>query len=204
MVTIRRTNTKERIITESLHLFSTHGYNAVGVEMIAAAVNVTPPSLYKHFKSKKEILDEITNRATKSCQEYLFNIHDFTDEDARNFTLETFTEFVLTHVRTVLHDDTLRCVRRLCVIEQFRNDELRLLHLNRTYIGNEKSARDLLLRLISVRNLQVDLDIDHLVKLFTLPIIATVDRCYCDPEYEEEGLEYIKFHFKYIWTTFLG
>ena len=202
MVTIRRTNTREKIITESLRLFSTHGYNAVGVEMIASAVKVTPPSLYKHFTGKKDILNEITSRATKICQDQLFNVDDYTDEEVKIFTLEKFTDVILNHVKKILHDEVIQCVRRLCIIEQFRNEELRMLHLSRTYVGNEQAARDLLEKMMSVKNIHVDLELDHLVKLFVLPIIATIDRCYCDPEYEEEGLSYIRTHIKYIWMNY--
>lgn len=203
MVTIRRTNTKERIIKESLRLFSTHGYNAVGVEMIAAAVKVTPPSLYKHFKGKKEILDEITGRAIKLYKERLFDINVYSDEEVERFTLESFSDIVLKHINNVLHDEELRCVRKLCVIEQFRNEDLRALHLNRTYLGNEQAANDLLRKILKVKNIQVDLEFNHLVKLFTLPIIATVDHCYCDPDYEKDGLEYIQAHIKYIWMQYI-
>ncbi len=203
MVIIRRTNTKERILKESLRLFSTFGYNAVGVEMIAAAVKVTPPSLYKHFKGKQEILDEIISRSDVNYQAHLFHIDDFTDEEVGKFTLDDFTEVTLSHVNNVLHDEVIQSVRKLCIVEQFRNEALRLQHLNHVYVGNEEAAKNLLIKLIRAKKLNVAYDIEHLAKLFSLPIIATVDRCYCDPEYEKEGLEYISAHVKYIWNRIM-
>ena len=46
-------NTRQRILTEALSLFSKKGYEAVSVEQIAKAVGIKAPSLYKHYKSKQ-------------------------------------------------------------------------------------------------------------------------------------------------------
>lgn len=51
--------TKERIVAESLTLFASNGYKGTTVKSIAAAVGIKDSSLYKHFASKQEILDEI-------------------------------------------------------------------------------------------------------------------------------------------------
>lgn len=51
--------TKEKIIDEALTLFSTKGYKGTSVKNIADAVGIKDSSLYKHFKSKKDIFDTI-------------------------------------------------------------------------------------------------------------------------------------------------
>jgi AcrR family transcriptional regulator len=51
--------TKERITEESLTLFSTKGFKGTSVKDIADRVGIKDSSLYKHFKSKQEILDHI-------------------------------------------------------------------------------------------------------------------------------------------------
>ena len=50
---------KRRIMTEALRLFARDGYEAVSVESIAAAVGIRAPSLYKHYRSKRDIYDSI-------------------------------------------------------------------------------------------------------------------------------------------------
>lgn len=61
--------TKERIIDESLTLFSQKGFNGVSVKEIADAVGIKDSSLYKHFSSKKEIYDTIIEGMTaRICQ----------------------------------------------------------------------------------------------------------------------------------------
>ena len=48
---MKRGNTKERILAEAVRLFAERGYEPVSVEMIAAAVGIKAPSLYKHYRS---------------------------------------------------------------------------------------------------------------------------------------------------------
>lgn len=48
--------TKERVADEALTLFSTKGYKGTSVKSIADAVGIKDSSLYKHFKSKAELL----------------------------------------------------------------------------------------------------------------------------------------------------
>ncbi|WP_433623617.1 TetR/AcrR family transcriptional regulator [Nocardia sp. CA-120079] len=52
----------ERMLAEAARLFSTHGYAAVGIEDIGAAVGVSGPALYYHFSSKADLLDQIVRR----------------------------------------------------------------------------------------------------------------------------------------------
>ena len=54
--------TKQKILTEALKLFSQNGYEAVSVEQIANAVGIKAPSLYKHYKGKRDIFDHILQR----------------------------------------------------------------------------------------------------------------------------------------------
>ena len=51
--------TKEKITNEALTLFSVKGYKGTSVKDIAAAVGIKDASLYKHYRSKQEILDSI-------------------------------------------------------------------------------------------------------------------------------------------------
>ena len=55
--------TKERIVDEALTLFATKGFRGTTVKDIADAVGIKDASLYKHFKSKKEILNTIVEEA---------------------------------------------------------------------------------------------------------------------------------------------
>jgi TetR/AcrR family transcriptional regulator len=53
---------KTLIIENALNLFSSRGYDAVGVQEIAVKSNVTKPTLYHYFKNKVGLLDTILNK----------------------------------------------------------------------------------------------------------------------------------------------
>ncbi len=207
MVIIRRTNTKERILEESLRLFSNFGYNAVGVEMIAAAVKVTPPSLYKHFKGKREILDTIIEQAEENYNKHSLPIINFTDEQLKNLTKEEFIKYNMDHVKNIIQDNVIKCVRKLLILEQFRNEQIRLMHIEKTYTRTETIIRNLLEGLFKNKHDgkgKPKITTDHMVNMYYLPIVAMINRCYSDPEYEKKALKFIEDHIGIVWDTYFA
>ena len=62
-------DTKDLIITTALDLFSKQGFDGVSVRDIAKQVGVRESALYKHFKSKQEILDKIAEKMSADVHE---------------------------------------------------------------------------------------------------------------------------------------
>ena len=107
--------TREKIIYESLKLFSTNGYEAVSTRMIAKAAGISDTGIYKHFKSKQEILDTIVI----ICQERFKNrrmevdIHNMCWEDVEQVCMDMF--------QFQISDEWIVMFRGLLVVEQFKN-----------------------------------------------------------------------------------
>lgn len=59
-------NRREIVIAAAAELFATRGYANVGIGEIAAAVNVSPSALYRHFSGKQEILREAIAWGTRA------------------------------------------------------------------------------------------------------------------------------------------
>jgi AcrR family transcriptional regulator len=55
-------NVKENILEKSMTLFLTNGYVGTSIKDLTDAVGIARGTLYWHFKSKDQILDEILNR----------------------------------------------------------------------------------------------------------------------------------------------
>lgn len=51
--------TRDRILLAALELFATRSYKAASMRQIAEEVGITKASLYHHFRSKQEILEEL-------------------------------------------------------------------------------------------------------------------------------------------------
>ena len=110
--------TKEKIIFEALKLFSKDGFEASSTRAIARSINCSDAVIYKHFKSKQEILDAIveicSNRLMEKSSQ--IKIEEMCWKDVEKICLDMF-EFQTT-------DEWIVPFRRLLVIEQFKNKEL--------------------------------------------------------------------------------
>ena len=88
---------KERILEEALQLFSQNGYTGTSMNDIAAKLGVTKAALYKHYKSKQEILDSIVEKASEYGLPEEQQGEDFLSErqvsydDIKTYTKEQFS-----------------------------------------------------------------------------------------------------------------
>src|SRR4051812_27821344 len=64
---------REQILTAAAELFARHGFHGVGIDDIGAAVGISGPALYRHFRSKDamlgEMLTSISERLLEGGQE---------------------------------------------------------------------------------------------------------------------------------------
>ncbi|PXY26683.1 TetR family transcriptional regulator [Prauserella coralliicola] len=60
---------REQILAAAAELFAQHGFHGVGIDDIGAAVGISGPALYRHFRSKDAMLGEMLT----SISEYLFD-----------------------------------------------------------------------------------------------------------------------------------
>ena len=111
-------NTKQKIIDESMKLFSIHGFDTVSIRTIAAAVGVGNSALYKHFKSKKEIMDAIVSHSVEYYlsmgHKQMAQINDLNDLKIACLTMFDFQT----------KDEWMVMFRRLLIMEQFKNPEM--------------------------------------------------------------------------------
>ena len=62
---------KARIATAAQELFLEDGVEGVSMRKIAERVGVTPPAIYRHFRDKDELLDEIISSGLAILGQYL-------------------------------------------------------------------------------------------------------------------------------------
>jgi len=114
--------TKDRIIFESLKLFSKDGFEATSTRAIAHSINCSDAVIYKHFKSKQEILDAIieicSDRLAAKSQQV--KIEEMCWEDVENICLGMF------EIQTT--DEWIVPFRKLLLIEQFKNPKLEAIY----------------------------------------------------------------------------
>ena len=47
---------REHLIDTAIELFAKHGFHATGIDMILARAGVSKKTLYRHFRSKEELI----------------------------------------------------------------------------------------------------------------------------------------------------
>lgn len=122
-------NTKEKILNSALNLFSKNGYNAVSVRHIAAEVGIKASSLYNHFESKNDILNELIKINIKYINDFLktikpeniINSDKPSDIDSLNICL---LDIGLKIINFFFKNSTVIKFRKLLIIEQFNNSDL--------------------------------------------------------------------------------
>lgn len=131
---MEKETTKQRIIREAVKLFSKDGYEAVTVEQIATAVGIKAPSLYKHYKSKKDIFECILEQMNQMDYDRVKKYG--MPEGTMNEIAEKYAQTPLEKIKTYskaqfLHwtEGEFACAfRRMLTIEQFSSSDMSQLY----------------------------------------------------------------------------
>jgi AcrR family transcriptional regulator len=75
--------TRERILDEALRLFAERGYAGTSIRDLAKRLNMTSASLYYHFTSKEDILDQLLAPYLDRVSTLLADTGDLSDAAAR-------------------------------------------------------------------------------------------------------------------------
>lgn len=194
-------NTKQKILIEALNLFAEKGYNAVYVGDIAKAVGIKAPSLYKHYKSKKDIfnaiLEEMKKNYDKQAAALKMNGND-ADSDAGIFS--SVSEDSLVQMGKglflyFLHDDYVCKFRKMLTVEQFGDSELSSLY-SKQYVDDPLSYQSAIFALLSAGGSIKQANPDIAALHFYAPIYMLLTLCDRHPEREEEALRLIEEHIK--------
>ncbi|MGN0151016.1 MAG: TetR/AcrR family transcriptional regulator [Wujia sp.] len=200
-------DTKQKILLESLRLFSQRGYDAVGVEQIAAAVGIKAPSLYKHYKNKQDIFDAIFEETARRYEAFTDTISvpvQDTGQDVivfESITADDLVEKVKSLINYSLHDEYVSMFRRMMTIEQFRSPELSELYSQR-YVNRIHSYHSRLFAKMIAAGVLADENPDILAMLYDDPILVWLGECDRHPEKEEECMKTLELHVRLFYKIF--
>ena len=121
----REKNTKERILEEALKLFSQSGYMGTSMNDIAVELGVTKAALYKHYKSKQEILESIVERMNQMDAERAKKYE--MPEGNMAEVIAGYKDTALDKIKQYLHwtEEEFPCrFRKMLTLEQYRDPEM--------------------------------------------------------------------------------
>nr|WP_092069292.1 TetR/AcrR family transcriptional regulator [Dendrosporobacter quercicolus]NSL47422.1 TetR/AcrR family transcriptional regulator [Dendrosporobacter quercicolus DSM 1736]SDL88776.1 transcriptional regulator, TetR family [Dendrosporobacter quercicolus] len=123
-------DTKENILHTALRLFARDGYEAVSVSVIAGKLGMTKGALYKHYKNKRDIFDNIVERIYQidveraKVYEVPEEIFDKSPSAYRNTAVDKIKVFIEAQFRFWTEDEFSSNFRKMLTLEQYRNPEI--------------------------------------------------------------------------------
>lgn len=176
---------KENIIFQSLLLFSIDGYDAVSTRAIARAVNASDAVIYKHFKNKNAILDAIV----QLCVERLCNKRNEINLETIDWT--DVEGLCLNMFRFQTSDEWITPFRRMLIIEQYKNPEMKKIYKEFFVDLPTNSTADIFEKLISFGYVR---PADP--KVYAMQLYAPFFMCHTLDDENGELLNQLKAHVK--------
>jgi AcrR family transcriptional regulator len=81
---------REHLVETALRLFYTHGFHATGIDKILAEAGVAKMTLYKHFRSKDELILAALRRRDELFRNWLMGAMEHAASDPRERLLAMF------------------------------------------------------------------------------------------------------------------
>lgn len=121
--------TKRNIIESGIELFSQRGYSGVSIRDITKEVGIKESSLYKHFKSKEELIETIFHNFRKACTEILPPM-EYLDQIVAEMNLKSFLEQGWVNFKKHIDNPINQKTWRIIYIELFRHAQAREIYTN--------------------------------------------------------------------------
>ena len=177
-------DTKEKILSAALELFSKNGYAGTNIRELTASLGLVKSSMYKHFESKEAIwnalLDDMIDYYGKrfGSAENLPPVPD---------SLEGLVAMTMRMVNFTVHDEKIVMTRKVLAIEQFRDERARALAGKHFLTGLIQMFTPIFSELMDKGLMRRD-DPEMLAFAYTAPISALIHQCDREPEMTAEGI----------------
>lgn len=184
---LNKMTTKERILDSALTLFAEKGYDGVGVDLIAEKAGLKGPSIYKHFKSKEEILDVLIEKV-ESYYEKNFGSEIHLGKIPSS--MDELIDISLKRIKFTLNDEKIIKTRRILTMEQFRSSRIAKLATKYSVEGIQGMYSKIFQGMMDAGILRKD-DPVMLSMSFAAPITLLIQKCDREPQRRQEVMEQI-------------
>lgn len=117
-------DTKEKILTKALELFSRKGYEGTNINELMGSVGLVKSAMYRHFNSKEEIWNALLDRLIAYYEERFGSAENLPPVPE---SPEELLAMTMRMVNFTVHDETVVMTRKLLTIEQYRDERARKL-----------------------------------------------------------------------------
>ena len=181
-------DTKERILTAALELFSQKGYEGTNIRELSASLGLVKSGIYKHYESKEDIWNALLDRMIAYYGERFGSAEHVPPVPE---SLEGLVEMTMQMVHVTVHDNLIVMTRRLLSIEQFRDERARDLATKHFLTGLTEMFTPVFSGMMDKGLIRRD-DPAMMAFAYTTPISALIHLCDREPEKTEEAMEKIQ------------
>ena len=185
---------KERLLSAALDLFSQKGYAATSVDEIAEAAGMKGPNIYKYFKNKEELLNSLHNYVDAPYDTIMmlntsFPIWIHTGSELKQFSMR--------QINYTIKDDTVIKLRKMCTIEQYRNERFTKQATTHQFDNIVNQFTDIFKGMIE--NGTIDECDPYILALeYTAPTAMLIQLSDREPSRMEEAIQLIEKHFDFF------
>lgn len=181
-------DTKERILTAALEMFSQKGYAGTNIRELSASLGLVKSGIYKHFESKEEIWNTLLDRMIAYYGEHFGSAENLPPVPD---SLEELSEMTMHMVNITVHDEKIVMTRKVLTIEQFRDERAKELATKHFLTGLTQIFTHVFQGMMDKGLLRRD-DPAMLAFAYTAPISALIHLCDREPEKTEDAIRKIE------------
>lgn len=180
---------REEILKAALVEFSKKGYEGALLKDIAASLGITKPALYKHFESKEALWNEMIDYVERYYLEHISAVSNIRIPK----DWEEFRDLSLKQIQFTLNDETVKRVRRLLTLEQFRNERMSALATKYFVTSIEERYQKIFEGMMENGILRTT-DPELLAFRYTAPVTVMIHLCDREPDRKQEIMDKIEAH----------
>ena len=191
-------DTKERILTAALEMFSKKGYEGTNIRELSASLGLVKSGIYKHYESKEAVWNALLDRMITYYGERFGSPENLPPVPE---SLESLVDMTMRMVNFTIHDEMIIKTRKLLTIEQFRDERARDLATKHFLAGLTDMFTPLFAGMMDKGLLRKD-DPKMLAFAYTAPISALIHLCDRDPEKMEAAMAQVETFSRHFVKTY--
>lgn len=180
--------TRERILDAALTSFAEKGYEGTNLLDIAESVGIVKSAIYRHFSGKEELWNALISTMGKYYDERFGSESNLPKVPE---SCEELIDMTMHMVDFTIHDSRVIKIRKILLMEQFRDERVKELATKHFLTGLEAIFTKIFTGMMKNGTLKED-DPKVLALAYTSPISALIHLCDREPEKEKEALKIIK------------
>jgi len=191
-------DTKGRILTAALEMFSQKGYEGTNIRELAASLGLAKSGIYKHFESKEAIWKALLDRMIAYYGEQFGSADHLPPVPD---SPEGLVEMTMRMVDFTVHDEMIVKTRKVLAVEQFRDERAKELATRHFLTGLTQMFTPVFQGMMEKGLLRQD-DPEMLAFAYTAPISALIHLCDREPEKTEDAIRKIEAFSRHFITTY--